>query len=103
MKKNIVLITTALSFSFMLMLILNRYTPMYFDDFRYAFSWNDGKKMTFLAQIIPSMIAHYKTMNGRIILHALDQMFYLLGGTSFDILNSVAFSAFVLVIYWKCQ
>ncbi len=81
-----------------LMFVLNYYTPLYFDDFRYIYSWDTGERITNIYQIIPSMKAHYQTMNGRIPIHFLAQLFLLINPIVFDIINSLSFSLFVLLI-----
>lgn len=80
------------------MFVLNYYTPLYFDDFRYIYSWDTGEKITNVSQIFPSMKAHYQTMNGRIPIHFLAQLFLLINPIVFDIINSLSFSLFVLLI-----
>lgn len=81
-----------------LMFVLNYLTPLYFDDFRYIYSWQTGERITSVTQIFPSMFAHYQTMNGRIPVHFLAQVFLLINPTIFDLINSFAFSLFVLLI-----
>lgn len=85
-----------------IMLIFNYLTPLYFDDFRYSFSFADGERLESLSQIIPSMMAHHKNINGRVVVHALAQAFLMLNPIVFDVINSVAFAGFVLVIYYHC-
>lgn len=81
-----------------LMFVLNYLTPLYFDDFRYIYSWQTGERITSVTQIFPSMVAHYQTMNGRIPVHFLAQVFLLINPTIFDLINSFAFSLFILLI-----
>lgn len=81
-----------------LMFVLNYLTPLYFDDFRYIYSWQTGERITSVTQIFPSMVAHNQTMNGRIPVHFLAQVFLLINPTIFDLINSFAFSLFILLI-----
>lgn len=83
---------------FALMFVLNFYTPMYFDDFRYVYSWETGERISSVSQIFPSMKAHYYGMNGRIPVHFLAQLFLLLKPIVFDLINSFAFALFILLI-----
>ncbi len=80
------------------MFVLNFYTPLYFDDFRYVYSWETGEKISSVSQIFPSMKAHYYGMNGRIPVHFLAQLFLLLNPILFDLINSFAFALFILMI-----
>ena len=49
-----------------LMFALNFMTPMLVDDYTYCYSFADGKRISYLLQIIPSMENHYQTMNGKV-------------------------------------
>jgi hypothetical protein len=60
---------------FGLMLALNWLTPLISDDYRYLYSFADGERITAVSQIVPSQIAHYQTINGRVITHTLCQLF----------------------------
>ena len=59
---------------FLLMLGCNFLTKYITDDFRYMFSFADWSRMEHLSQIIPSMAAHAKSMNGRLTAHSLVQV-----------------------------
>lgn len=64
---------------------------MFADDYSYSFSFLTGERMEGFRNIIPSQIAHYKSMNGRFIVHCLAQFFLLLGKNNFNIINTGAF------------
>ena len=61
------------------------------DDYNYCFSWADGSRITSLLDIIPSMAAHARSMNGRLVAHAVAQAFLMLPDWIFDIVNTFAF------------
>ena len=61
------------------------------DDFAYCYSWADWSRITKTADIIPSMIAHAQSMNGRLIAHSIAQFFLMFPDWVFDVVNSVVF------------
>lgn len=81
-----------------LLYLLNYYTPLYADDYNYAFSFATGKRLRELSEIIPSMGAHYYHMNGRLVLHAIAQAFLLLGKPYFNIINAMVFMALLVLV-----
>jgi len=83
---------------FLLLLYCNLHTALVADDFRYCFSFADGKRMTCLSQLLPSMAAHRHSMNGRVIAHALVQLFLMLPKPVFNAVNALFFAALVRLI-----
>ena len=83
---------------FLLLFFCNHETDLIADDYRYCFSYFDDSRMENIAQIIPSMAAHRHTMNGRVVAHALVQLFLLLPKTVFDLANALLFAALVWLI-----
>ena len=84
---------------YLLMLALNLYTPFGMDDYYYAFSCLTGERMTRLNQLIPSLIAHGKVMNGRYAAHFFVQLFAMLPNFIFDLCNAAVFVLLVLGLY----
>lgn len=76
---------------FLFMLVCNRLTPLIADDFQYFFSFRTYDRVTCVADIIPSMLAHMRTMNGRVVAHFLVQLFSLVPTWVFDFFNSGIF------------
>lgn len=76
---------------FLLMLFLNILTLYISDDFRYLYSFYDYERIESLPQIIMSMRAHRYSMNGRIVVHTLVQIFGMFPMWVFDIVNSGIF------------
>ena len=84
---------------FMIMLFCNFNTDLVADDYRYCFSYADDSRIDELADIIPSMAAHRHSMNGRVVPHALVQLFLMLPKTVFNVFNAAVFVALVWLIY----
>ena len=91
--------------TFIIMLALNYMTMMLVDDYTYSFSFVDCiTRISSPLQIIPSMQAHYESMNGRLIAHGLVQFMLLLSPLIFDVLNAGFFCLLCNTIYyyvWK--
>lgn len=93
--------------AFLLMFILNIFTPYAADDFGYHFiieedgSWGD--RVESFADVVVSMKNHYNQINGRIILHGILQYVLMYGKTVFDVLNSAMFAALALLVYKHCK
>ena len=69
------------------------------DDVFFTFSIADGSKITRLDQVIPSQIAHYRIMNGRIPAHFLCQLYLpFLGKGAFAISNALVYVALLLMM-----
>lgn len=83
---------------FSLMLLSNILTPYLADDYSYLFSFSTGEPINSLVDIVPSMIAHTKSMNGRIAAHSLVQVFVLMPQWVFDIVNSLAFCLLIKLL-----
>ncbi len=94
--KTIIVLTMVVGF---FMLALNYMTPMLVDDYTYCYSFADGKKITSLWQIFPSMANHYQTMNGKVIVHGVFQLLLMFPQGLFDVLNSFMACLLCYVIY----
>lgn len=77
---------------FILLLLCNLLSAYYADDFRYFFSFLDDKRIENPWQIVNSMRAHRYRMNGRLVAHSLVQLFGMLPGWVFDIVNAAMFT-----------
>ncbi len=90
------LLLAALSLGvFLLLLYCNLHTALVADDYRYCFSFADGSRITAVSQIFPSMAAHRLSMNGRLIPHALVQLFLMPPKALFNLVNALLFLALV--------
>ncbi len=81
------------------MLALNWLTPLLADDYRYAFRFDTGGRLTSLGEIFPSLEAHARVMNGRLVPHFFVQLFTLLPGPAVDVVNALVYLALVLGLY----
>lgn len=82
-----------------LMLLMNLLTPMICDDYRYAFSFATGERITKVGEIFPSLAAHGHVLNGRYAPHFFVQLFALLPGICFDAANTAVFLLLVIGVY----
>ncbi len=74
---------------FLLMFVLSSLTPLSCDDYTYCFSWADQSRITSLSQIVPSMLAHRESVNGRIVPHAIVQLVLMAPKVLFNVLNAL--------------
>lgn len=77
------------------MLACNVLTPYLVDDFNYMYSFATGERITSVWQIFPSMAAHAREINGRLVAHFLVQLMLLLPAWVFDIVNAAVFTCLV--------
>ena len=114
-KLNIAVIAAVCVVLFALMLFLNYCTPYLNDDYIYfnIFS-EDGigdfillsvkdQKVESISDIVESMKAHYNVMNGRIVIHSIVQLVLMYPKAVFNVLNSAAYVALMLLIYKHCK
>lgn len=86
-------------FIFTTAFIINYYTPFNGDDYKYAFNYSDGSRITNIFDVIESQFVHYKVMNGRFIPHFLEQIFAgITGKWLFNIINSFILIWFIELI-----
>lgn len=84
---------------FLFLLVLNVLTLYISDDFRYLFSFYDYERIESLSQIILSMRAHRYSMNGRLVVHTLVQIFGMLPMWFFDTVNAVMFVLQIALVH----
>ncbi len=90
-------------FVFGIMLFLNALTMPCADDFVYMYSFSTGERIQNFFDIFPSMVTHYKIMNGRVYAHFLVQFFLMINPWTFKILNSLVFVGLGLTMYKICN
>ncbi len=88
-----------LALYFLFFLLLNFLTPLVSDDYRYAFSFLTGERITSVWQIFPSLYNHYFTMHGRTAVHFFAQLMLLLGKPVFNVLNAAMATLLVLGLH----
>ncbi len=93
--------TIVIIFFFSILLLLNILTPMIADDFCYLLIF-DGvfqTRVTSISDVILSQWDHYFLWGGRSIVHFIAQSLLLLPPIITDILNTIAYIAYTLLIY----
>ena len=95
-SRKAVVIVSALIFAFLF--ILNCFTPYQADDFVYHFRFDNSEPLTHIADIIPSMAAHARLLNGRLAAHSLVQLFELLPKPVFNFINAGMFMLLILLM-----
>lgn len=84
----------------LIMFACNFLTDYMADDYAYFFSFvKGGGRIHSVADIFPSMAAHYSKMNGRIVAHFFVQLSLLLPKLLFDIVNTIMFLLQINLIY----
>ncbi|MDR1809696.1 MAG: DUF6056 family protein, partial [Prevotella sp.] len=84
---------------FALIWLINHYYPISIDDWMYSFTFPDRQPIESFGDILKSQYWHYFEWGGRSVGHTIAQTLLWLGEGWGDILNSLAFSVFVFVIY----
>lgn len=82
--------------------ILNKNTPLLVDDYGYSFGRGEfaNTRISNLYQIGYSLYDHYFTWGGRVVVHFLAQVFLMFDKSVFNIFNSLAYIAMILVTYF---
>ncbi|WP_051697656.1 DUF6056 family protein [Prevotella sp. 10(H)] len=79
--------------------LLNKFYPVYLDDWGYAFNYCDGSEITSVWDIFQSQYCHYMTWGGRVVGHFVAQFLLWIGNMGADILNSLAYILLVMCMY----
>ncbi len=80
--------------------ILNKFTPMYGDDYNYSFIMGvyPWQRMTSITQLPLSMYNHFFIAKcGKIFTNGLAQIFLLLPSSVFDVINTLGFLVMLLI------
>ena len=94
---------------FAVQLLFNYLTLMYADDYSASYGCDSRIELTNFTQLIPSIKAHYHTINGRVVNHYLAGIFSVINNTfSFgfliwDICNSMIYIALMFLIYYHSK
>lgn len=82
------------------MYILNHYTTLIVDDYGYSFSRITGHRTSGIIDILQSQYRHYFEWGGRVVVHTIAQFFLMYDKFVFDVANTLAYLAMVLVVYF---
>ena len=99
LNRSPIAVAVVLAMIFALLLYCNLKTNLVADDYRYCFSFADDTRMESLSQLIPSMLAHRVSMNGRLIAHSLVQIFLMLPPMLFKLCNAGIFTLLIGLVY----
>ena len=100
-SKKTVFLILAVFFAFIL--VCNLLTPMVADDFSYSLSWKTGERIQSIGDIIESLQVHYRTTNGRMIVHFLVHLFLMLPQIIFKLCNTCVFIVMLVLLYGLCK
>ena len=104
-KYKIVLLILVLLSVFGFMFVLNYNTSMVSDDYIYQFVFenrmptSETRRLTNVFQLFPSMANHWRLWGGRVTVHFLLQLCFLMGDGFFNVFNSIMFIVLGLLIY----
>jgi len=95
---------TCIFFCFISFLILNFFYPLFADDWIYSFVYGSDppRRLSNVLQIIESQYNHYHIWGGRSVTHSIAQLMLLLKPWLHAIINALAYTAFVYLIYKFC-
>lgn len=106
MKKNNRILNEKIIFIICILLVggiffvWNIWTPLVADDFAYAFvDQSMSKRVGSIGDILHSMWLHTHETNGRLIPHAFAELFIWWGKGFFNIVNTMVYIAFGLLVY----
>lgn len=88
---------------FLITFVMNILSPLVADDYSYKFSFYNGERIHNLKDIIYSMYNHYFYLNGRMVSHSIVHIVDMFPKGLFDILNSLVFVIFIMVVYQYCK
>lgn len=88
-----------LFFVFILMFILNLFTPMLLDDYSYSLTFDRSRRIHNLIDIVQFLSIHYYRWGGRVLAHFIAQVFLLFPRWIFSVFNSLIFVVEGLLIY----
>lgn len=83
---------------FCVMLLLNFLTPYLADDYTFAFSFRTGQRLTGLASVFDSQLAHYFQWSGRFIIKLLAQWFTTVPKALFNVCNAAVYTGLGLLV-----
>lgn len=89
--------------SFILIYILNILHPIFGDDWNYCLLPDGHTKVKSFSDILYTQYEHYFTWGGRTVVHIIAQSLLLAGISIGDFVNSLAYVAFTLVIYYMAN
>lgn len=106
-KLRVIATIVVITVIFSTQLFFNYLAPLISDDYGYSFSCATGESLTSVNQIIPSILKHNQTTNGRSLNHIIAQFFLMLTNygydIAFDICNSLIYIFLIVLIYYHSK
>ena len=107
-NKKIVFVSLTLLF-FVLIFILNKIYPLYFDDWVYSLTWN-GADRSYVPHRVNSLLDIFQTQcnlyhqwTGRVVLHGINQFLLMLNPYLKYLINTSAYIIYIYIIYKYCK
>ncbi|WP_029904793.1 DUF6056 family protein [Prevotella sp. 10(H)] len=88
---------------FSALLVLNLLTPLISDDFSYMFIYGENTRIASVSDIVQSQINHYHLWGGRSVAHFIAQVLLLLPSYITDLVTSVVYMLYVVLIYYHIK
>lgn len=95
-KKIIIISVSAILVVFLLMFLLNSYSPLIMDDYNYTFGLNG--RISSIKDILIYQKWFYLNWGGRNVAHFIAQFFLMNNKILFNVLNTIVFTAMVYLI-----
>ena len=104
-NKKFVIFTfiSLITLCFIVICILNFKTPLLVDDFVYSFIYQTSDRLNNIYDVFISQKNHYFLWGGRNVAHFCVQFFLLFNKSLFNVVNSVVYVGFILLIYFCCN
>jgi len=101
-NKQKIFLFIAVTITFIIIFLLNRLYPLYWDDWRYAFVQSGDfrtERITGISDIFRSQYFHYFSWGGRVVVHLIAQLLIWFDPLWHDILNTAAYVALIFIMY----
>ena len=77
---------------FLLLFLLNSFSPYVYDDLSYRYIWGTTERVKSVSDVIRSQMDHYVTWGGRSVAHTIGQLFLISDSKLlFNIMNSIIY------------
>lgn len=88
---------------FLIFLLFNFMTPYIADDYAYMYGFHDAAPISDITGVFKSMYVHSVIMNGRVIPHGLEQLFFLAPKAVFNVCNSLVMTGLIYLVHRLCS
>ena len=108
-KTKLIFLAAFILLVFAAQFLFNYLTPMSADDYSASYACDTRIKLTEFNQLLPSIKAHYQTINGRVVNHYIASIFSLInnvaspGNFIWNFCNSLIYIALLFLIYYHSK